>query len=70
MPKAKNTHLFLFVLSLVGTLINLVLIIRDHEQDRMDLFIRITSILLLLYFCIDHFLSWKNLGKQNAELSK
>nr|WP_294906058.1 hypothetical protein [uncultured Lacibacter sp.] len=65
MFKSKNTHLFLFALSLFALLINLVLVLRNHDtHDKMDIFIRITGILLFLYFTIDHFLNWKNFGKQ------
>lgn len=65
MFKSKNTHLFLFLLSLFAVSINLVLAIRNQNtQDRMDLFIRITTIPLFLYFTIDHFLAWKNFRKQ------
>ncbi|NCU05956.1 MAG: hypothetical protein GXC73_18475 [Chitinophagaceae bacterium] len=65
MFKSKNTYLFLFILSLFAVIVNLILAIRNHgTQDRMDLFIRITSVLLFLYFSIDHFLAWKNFREQ------
>lgn len=71
MFKSKNTHLFLFILSLFAVLINLAIVIRNHDsQDRMNLFMRITSTLLFLYFTIDHFLSWKNYDKQKIDVNE
>ncbi|MEJ8843557.1 hypothetical protein WG954_14295 [Lacibacter sp. H375] len=68
MLKSKNTHLFLFALSLLVVLANLVLAIRGQDnKDKMDLFLRITSIPLFLYLTIDHFLSWKNFNKETID---
>jgi hypothetical protein len=68
MFKSKNTHLFLFALSLLAVVVNLVLVIRDqHSNDQMDLFLRITSIPLFLFFTVDHFLSWKNFNRRNTD---
>lgn len=71
MFKSKNTHLFLFALSLLVVLANLVLAIRDQDsKDKMNLFLRITSIPLFLYFTIDNFLSWKNFNKETIDTNE
>jgi quinol-cytochrome oxidoreductase complex cytochrome b subunit len=71
MFKSKNTHLFLFALSLLAVLVNLVLVIRDQDsKDQMNLFLRVTSIPLFLFFTIDHFLSWKNFNKRDMDANE